>query len=107
MTMRQTNYLQFEELKAGRFPDQIVARKDYGTFNKSLRAPSHRWFQYPAGFSFRFLEEKIRQYRTWKQALDSRPVCRKRHNFGRGKKEGGELDGKGISLTDSELFTRR
>ncbi len=35
---------------------------DYGTFKDSLRAPIHRWFKYPAGYSYRFVEEKIKQY---------------------------------------------
>ena len=36
---------------------------DYGTFKDSLRAPIHRWFKYPAGYSYRLVEEKIKQYR--------------------------------------------
>jgi len=35
---------------------------DYGTFRDSLRAPIHRWFKYPAGYSYKFVEAKIRQY---------------------------------------------
>src|SRR3990172_1199372 len=35
---------------------------DYGTFKDSLRAPVHRWFKYPAGYSYRLVEEKIKQY---------------------------------------------
>lgn len=35
---------------------------DYGTFKDSLNAPIHRWFKYPAGYSYRLVEEKIRQY---------------------------------------------
>jgi DNA modification methylase len=35
---------------------------DYGTFKESLRAPIHRWFKYPAGYSYRLVEEKIKQY---------------------------------------------
>jgi len=35
---------------------------DYGTFKDSLRAPIHRWFKYPAGYSYRLVEAKIRQY---------------------------------------------
>lgn len=35
---------------------------DYGTFKDSLRAPVHRWFKYPAGYSYRLVEEKIKHY---------------------------------------------
>jgi len=35
---------------------------EYGTFKDSLRAPVHRWFKYPAGYSYRFVEAKILQY---------------------------------------------
>ena len=36
--------------------------KDYGTFKDSMRAPIHRWFQYPAGYSYKFVSEKIKEY---------------------------------------------
>jgi len=36
--------------------------REYGTFKDSLRAPIHRWFKYPAGYSYRLIETKIRQY---------------------------------------------
>lgn len=32
------------------------AREDLGTFKDSLRAPIHRWFKYPAGYSYKFVE---------------------------------------------------
>lgn len=35
---------------------------DYGSFKDSLRAPVHRWFTYPAGFSYRFVEVHLRQF---------------------------------------------
>lgn len=35
---------------------------DYGTFKDSLNAPIHRWFKYPAGYSYRLVDEKIRHY---------------------------------------------
>ena len=35
---------------------------DYGTFKDSRKAPIHRWFQYPAGYSFKLVEEKIRSH---------------------------------------------
>jgi DNA modification methylase len=39
-----------------------LKESDYGTFKDSLRAPIHRWFKYPAGYSYRLVEAKIRQY---------------------------------------------
>ncbi len=38
-------------------------RANLGTFQDSLRAPVHRWFTYPAGFSFKAVEEAFRLYR--------------------------------------------
>lgn len=35
-------------------------KEDWGTFKDSLRAPVHRWFTYPAGFSFKAVEEAFR-----------------------------------------------
>lgn len=35
-------------------------RADWGTFKDSLRAPIHRWFTYPAGFSYKAVEEAFR-----------------------------------------------
>lgn len=37
-----------------------IATSLYGSFRDSLRAPIHRWFTYPAGFSYRLVEQKIR-----------------------------------------------
>jgi len=34
-----------------------------GTFQDSLRAPIHRWFKYPAGFSYKLVETLIEDYR--------------------------------------------
>jgi hypothetical protein len=34
-----------------------------GTFQDSLRAPVHRWFKYPAGFSYRLVEMLIDEFR--------------------------------------------
>ena len=33
---------------------------DYGSFKDCRRAPVHRWFEYPAGYSYRFVESKLR-----------------------------------------------
>lgn len=38
-------------------------RANLGTFQDSLRAPVHRWFMYPAGFSYKAVDEAIRSYR--------------------------------------------
>lgn len=37
-------------------------RASLGTFQDSLRAPVHRWFTYPAGFSYKAVEEALRLY---------------------------------------------
>lgn len=37
-------------------------RSDLGTFKASLRAPIHRWFTYPAGFSYKGVEEAFNLY---------------------------------------------
>ena len=36
--------------------------KNYGSFKDSLRAPIHRWFTYPAGYSYKLVESKIHEY---------------------------------------------
>ena len=40
----------------------VAAQREYGSFKDSLRAPVHRWFTYPAGYSYKFVEAKIDQY---------------------------------------------
>jgi hypothetical protein len=42
---------------------QTLSRANLGTFQDSLRAPVHRWFTYPAGFSYKAVEEAFRSYR--------------------------------------------
>ena len=37
-------------------------RHSYGSFQDSRRAPVHRWFTYPAGYSYRLVESKICEY---------------------------------------------
>jgi DNA modification methylase len=37
-------------------------RANLGTFQDSLNAPVHNWFTYPAGFSYKAVEEAIRLY---------------------------------------------
>ena len=36
--------------------------ENYGSFKDSLRAPIHRWFTYPAGYSYKLVEAKILEY---------------------------------------------
>lgn len=38
-------------------------RAEYGSFKDSMKAPVHQWFMYPAGFSYRLVEEKLKEYR--------------------------------------------
>lgn len=54
---------------ASLFPEVItneethkLNRANLGTFQDSLRAPIHRWFTYPAGFSYKAVEEALRSY---------------------------------------------
>ncbi|MBI3740346.1 MAG: hypothetical protein HY257_01150 [Chloroflexi bacterium] len=37
-------------------------QSQYGTFADSKHAPIHRWFQYPAGFSYRAVEHVLEEY---------------------------------------------
>ena len=43
---------------------------EYGSFKDSLRAPIHRWFTYPAGYSYKFVESEIRNA-TWTSDIGS------------------------------------
>lgn len=40
----------------------ILSRREWGTFKDSLKAPIHRWFTYPAGFSYKAVEYSIKTY---------------------------------------------
>lgn len=42
---------------------QELEHAEFGTFKDSLRAPIHRWFAYPAGFSYKAVEHAINEYR--------------------------------------------
>lgn len=42
---------------------RLALSERVGTFQDSLRAPIHRWFKYPAGFSYKFVEALIEDYR--------------------------------------------
>jgi DNA modification methylase len=51
-----------EPLDGGEERAPVLDRANLGTFQDSLRAPVHRWFTYPAGFSFKAVEEAFRLY---------------------------------------------
>ena len=38
----------------------LSAGRDIGTFKDSLRAPIHRWFKYPAGYSYKLVHEAFK-----------------------------------------------
>lgn len=40
---------------------QNAIEADYGTFKDSLRAPIHSWFRYPAGYSYKLVEQLFRE----------------------------------------------
>lgn len=41
--------------------DRFVANgRDIGTFKDSLRVPIHRWFKYPAGYSYKLVQEAFK-----------------------------------------------
>jgi DNA modification methylase len=43
----------------GRF---VAEGRDIGTFKDSLRAPIHRWFKYPAGYSYKLVREAFKAF---------------------------------------------
>jgi DNA modification methylase len=43
----------------GRF---VAEGRDIGTFKDSLRAPIHRWFKYPAGYSYKLVCETLKAF---------------------------------------------
>jgi adenine-specific DNA methylase len=51
--------LTFYETK---YPPEKKVQSEWGTFKDSLRAPIHRWFTYPAGFSYKAVEHSIEKY---------------------------------------------
>lgn len=40
-------------------PTAATAKEKYGSFQDSLKAPVHRWFAYPAGYSYKLVKAKI------------------------------------------------
>ncbi|NKQ35311.1 MAG: site-specific DNA-methyltransferase [Chloroflexi bacterium] len=43
-------------------PKKNAKNAEWGTFKDSLRAPVHRWFTYPAGFSYKAVEHSMARY---------------------------------------------
>lgn len=41
---------------------QKKSQSEWGTFKDSLRAPVHRWFTYPAGFSYKAVQHSIERF---------------------------------------------
>jgi len=58
---KQLSFLEDEEENEVEETDELN-RGELGTFKDSLRSPVHRWFTYPAGFSFKAVEETFRIY---------------------------------------------
>lgn len=52
--------LAFYEPKAAAIEKK--GQSEWGTFKDSLRAPVHRWFTYPAGFSYKAVEHSIERF---------------------------------------------
>lgn len=40
----------------------VLSPERLGTFQDNLRTPIHRWFKYPAGFSYKLVETLIKEY---------------------------------------------
>lgn len=43
--------------------------QNYGSFRDSRRMPIHRWFTYPAGYSYKLIESKIHEYGLTEKSL--------------------------------------
>lgn len=39
-----------------------LSSKELGTFKESMRAPIHGWFRYPAGYSYRFVDNVFQEF---------------------------------------------
>ena len=42
--------------------DNVNEIENWGTFKDSLREPVHRWFTYPAGFSYKAVSHSIERF---------------------------------------------
>lgn len=45
----------------------------YGSFRDSLKAPIHRWFTYPAGYSYKLIEAKINEHKLTRKSWIADP----------------------------------
>lgn len=70
---------------SGGLPDADV-RSKYGTFKDNLQSPIHRWFTYPAGYSYRLIEKKIAD-----------------HSLGQGHRIGDPFVGAGTTCLTAKL----
>jgi DNA modification methylase len=54
-------HLEWDQQVDTPFPDSNnpYSGRDIGTFKDSMRAPIHRWFRYPAGYSYKFVFENF------------------------------------------------
>jgi len=64
--MVTTTHLTDEEQRADSLKPQDTSctshtQRYYGSFRDSLRSPIHRWFTYPAGYSHKLVEAKIKE----------------------------------------------
>jgi len=63
MTQNTSSQLDFFAVAPAQVSDKNdVTQAEFGTFKDSLRAPIHRWFTYPAGFSYKAVEHAISEY---------------------------------------------
>jgi DNA modification methylase len=53
--------MKIKEIASGEIGNAIID-KNWGTFADNLKAPVHRWFKYPAGYSYKFVDNIIAEY---------------------------------------------
>lgn len=49
--------------------NNIIVQDLRGTFADNMKAPIHRWFRYPAGFSYSLVEEAFKKYKLSKSCI--------------------------------------
>lgn len=57
-------FAQVPEITLESRPSQLYAEKELGTFKDSLRAPIYRWFKYPAGYSYKFVQASFELFKV-------------------------------------------
>ena len=50
-----------------------ASKNNYGVFRDSLKAPIHRWFTYPAGYSYKLVEAKLDEHQIGRGDLIADP----------------------------------